>query len=367
MQNAQRGFSLVEMMVGMTVGMIVLLAALLNYSSFEKQKRTTANISDAQINGLIAIHALQSETRMAGLGLSTPAGLACSQMNWYYNGQTGTSPIAPVIITDGGVSNSDSITFTYSDSPNAGSPSMLTSNAPNSDALITVKSVNSTSFLINHDIMLLASPSSRLGATIPCTRIAFVDKTINTPPPGTLALLNPPLGQNIFPVGGYNGYADYSLNMGNFVQRKYSVLNGNLLMTDMSIPGNPLQQLSSGIVSIRAQYGLSPLNVTPGTPAAPISCWTSATGGGCQPSSGDWAHPDSADISRIKAVRMAVISRSALMEKPGKNGCQTTATAPITWPGGPQIDLSADPNWQCYRYRVYQTITAMRNVIWSNM
>ena len=33
----------------------------------------------------------------------------------------------------------------------------------------------------------------------------------------------------------------------------------------------------------------------------------------------------------------------------------------------PLIDLSADPNWRKYRYRVYQTVIPLRNVIWAGV
>jgi type IV pilus assembly protein PilW len=35
------------------------------------------------------------------------------------------------------------------------------------------------------------------------------------------------------------------------------------------------------------------------------------------------------------------------------------------WSGG-TFDLSADPNWQCYRYRVFETTVPLRNWIWKS-
>jgi type IV pilus assembly protein PilW len=65
------------------------------------------------------------------------------------------------------------------------------------------------------------------------------------------------------------------------------------------------------------------------------------------------------------AVRVAIVARSALAEKPSGAGpaCDTTPN-PVPWSGG-VFDLSADPNWQCYRYRVFETTVPLRNWIWK--
>jgi type IV pilus assembly protein PilW len=66
------------------------------------------------------------------------------------------------------------------------------------------------------------------------------------------------------------------------------------------------------------------------------------------------------------AVRVAIVARSALSEKAtGAGGACETTTASPTWSGG-TFDLSADPNWQCYRYRVFETTVPLRNWIWKS-
>ena len=47
----------------------------------------------------------------------------------------------------------------------------------------------------------------------------------------------------------------------------------------------------------------------------------------------------------------------------------TTNFGPCAWRDdstnpGPIIDLRGDPDWQHYRYKVYQTIIPLRNSIW---
>jgi type IV pilus assembly protein PilW len=86
---------------------------------------------------------------------------------------------------------------------------------------------------------------------------------------------------------------------------------------------------------------------------------------------GNWtdANLTPENANRIKAIRVAIVVRSALQERPPTPGgtCDATTVAPVSWEGGPTIDLSSDPNWQCYRYKVYQSIIPMINVIWASV
>ena len=49
----------------------------------------------------------------------------------------------------------------------------------------------------------------------------------------------------------------------------------------------------------------------------------------------------------------------------------TVNNGPCAWDdagssiAAPPIDLSADANWRRYRYRVYETIIPLRNVMWQ--
>ena len=94
----------------------------------------------------------------------------------------------------------------------------------------------------------------------------------------------------------------------------------------------------------------------------------------------DWANtattPTKENRNRIRAIRIAVVARNGLLENTNVSyQCSSLTTANptglCTWDGSvtgsaaPAIDLSADPNWQRYRYRVYETVVPIRNIIWS--
>ena len=73
-------------------------------------------------------------------------------------------------------------------------------------------------------------------------------------------------------------------------------------------------------------------------------------------------------MGAIRAVRIAVVARSAHRERPKVAGgaCDATPAAPSTWAGGPALDLSADPDWQCYRYKTLLLTIPLKNLIFGS-
>ena len=83
------------------------------------------------------------------------------------------------------------------------------------------------------------------------------------------------------------------------------------------------------------------------------------------------------DYQRVVAVRLAVVARSKNPEKPGADGqCSATTVAPLLFgsaspatvaavqvTAGVAVAGDAVP-WQCYRYRVFETIVPLRNAQW---
>jgi type IV pilus assembly protein PilW len=79
---------------------------------------------------------------------------------------------------------------------------------------------------------------------------------------------------------------------------------------------------------------------------------------------GEWASNllDDAHIKRIKAIRLAVVGRSPQLEKEDVYTCPSDLEL---WSGGPKMTVSGD---ECkYRYKIFETIVPMKNVIWSQL
>jgi type IV pilus assembly protein PilW len=105
-QNAcashQRGVTLIELMVGMVIGMLAILVISQVLLVSEGQKRTTTGGADAQVNGALALYTLQRDIQTAGYGFtSSPALIGCP-INARFNGTTPTgfaTTLAPIFIT----------------------------------------------------------------------------------------------------------------------------------------------------------------------------------------------------------------------------------------------------------------------------
>jgi type IV pilus assembly protein PilW len=370
----QAGFSLVEIMVGLVIGLLATLVITQVFSVFEGQKRTTTGAADAQTNGSIALYNMQRELQMAGYGLlptgeATVADSAIECTALTIDAATGIGDISPVTITDGGAAGaSDSITLRYSTSDTGGIPYSITGvgadvNVNNNmgcqigDIALTIS--GNTCFLTS--VTGLSAPPPPAPASAPAATITLQD--IN----GAVT------GASIACLGAWREIT-YRVSGGNQERCDLAAAIANGGNCNLVTPNTDFVPSVVGIVNIQAQYGI-------GDPAAAnpnrVVQWVNATGA--------WAAPAAADRNRIKAVRVAVVARNSLMEKEdvnlsyGGKACDSLVsdapTGVCSWSGtsaspdiaspAPAIDLSGDPDWLRYRYRVFETIIPLRNVIWS--
>ena len=428
---AVRGFTLIEILVGMTIGMIAIIVMYQVFAVFESQRRTTTSGSDTQTTGLIGLYNLERDARMAGYGLvhnrgvddvNYEAQLVCARVSYSPTRATeldgavdGTEPLLPVQIIDNDpatANGSDTVAIAYSTSPFAAAAPTLSVAVAASATALTVKNApqaaTQNAVLAPGDYLLVATPaaipSPNTGAAVPlvdCARVmvsavapAGTDTTVTLDPakedpskPGHTP--NPPTG---LPAAYAAATSNPSLvvNMGQFVRNAYSVANRQLVVTDLTRNGAPMS-LGENVVTVQAQYGVAPANCTqPAVAPATgvINCqsattWVDATGAwdlkpGVNPA-------DHARIARIKAIRVAVVLRSPLFEKEEVYPTASFATPCVdkdtptqrgvcTWLGdaaNPSPDIgaivTADPDWRFYRYRVYETIVPLRNVIWASL
>lgn len=385
------GFGLVELLVGMAIGLITVVVIMQVLAVSEGYKRTTTTGVDAQTNGTLALRTLEGEIRQAGYGMTNGGANLCPTINKYYNG-TATIGIAaqiPVTITDGGT-GSDMLDIVYSSSDYGSAPMAITTAMPTP---ANVTRVNSCVGLSECGFVMYASRDGSKACTIAqvTDNTSALDSSCKQFHTGSgTSLYNPPGGFNaaLFPAGGYNTN-DIIINAGAMISRRYFVQKTasadeyflrrtNLNAADDGCTGpdpNPNLDVISNIVNIQAQYGVA------ASASQTVDCWTNAvdqTGNANVPSHCrvNWtaASLTTTDAKRIKAVRVAIVARSALSERPPTAGatCNTTMVAPTAWYApttsnpAPTIDLTSVPNWQCYRYKVYQSVIPLINVIWSN-
>ncbi len=361
--RTQAGFSLVEILVGLVIGLLASLVIMQVFSVFEGQKRATTGSADAQVNGSIALYNIKRDTESAGFGLpvfssqNTP--LKCTTLPTFDHDGNAATPVIdmfPVVITDGGGGLSDTIAIRYGRTASAGIPS-----------LATIAGTTAT-FTTNNNMGCQADDWAIISSGSTCAMVQVANSLLSPATRTdwvTMPLTSTPavLSGSMACIGKYqkdSPYDDHSSPL----EYLYWVDNGNLAQGGNPATAGSGAPIVAGIVNLQAQYGVS------ATAASnQITQWVDATGA--------WAAPIAmADRNRIKAIRIAVVARNGnTLEKTNvTNACSSTTgsnpTGLCAWDGSggsaaPSIDLSADANWQRYRYRVFDTIIPLRSMIWS--
>ena len=107
------------------------------------------------------------------------------------------------------------------------------------------------------------------------------------------------------------------------------------------------RQLVDDIVDLQAQYGKDKVgrtaSSTPGTP--------------CRRARAQWPF--------VLAVRVGVLARSQNYEKPATAGdpCDGAPQRAMGWSGGAFTVPDGLPS--CYKYRAFETVIPLRNIIWK--
>jgi type IV pilus assembly protein PilW len=352
---------LVDLMVGLAIGMLAMLVILQVAVLFESRRKATLGSSDAQINGINAMALISRDLRIAGYGLGPPDALGCSIKRHYQN-DIADLLLQPVTIIDGASGAPDTLRILSSAKQEISAPARLITPHP-FDA--TTLLVNSTLAIAVNDVLVLqevGKPCTMLQATaVPVSDYKVIhDATAsawNTTAPATL-----------FPAAGY-GIGAAVINLGAVSDHRYAVNAGSQLEVGRYLSASDswdLLPLASNIVSLQAQYGF---DARPGVQATPQVTWWSST---MLDADGNGTTGDNGDLRRLLAIRLAIVARSDQAEPPAAGGCNT-AVAP-EWLAGAvadgqltptSIDVSSLPNWRCYRYRVMQSIVPLRNLIWS--
>lgn len=424
--NLQQGFTLVELMVGLVIGLIATLVIMQTFSAFEGNKRSTTGISDAQTSGNIGLYMVQRELQFAGYGIpvasgtlptikdenmpyksnkfqsfsaSTPADLeaemdaALATAKAAYEAQIaintaqvqqgenysalrcdpaphlyldldedpGTAPInvdvtTPAFITENGAS--DSITIIYGNTNRGSIPTRISSvdsatNKINVDTNISCRQDNVA--LILKDINKghgNQCQAVRLKSSADGFNNAALDDDGNGDGVGKIVLVDPTTidyskvepGDRLACIGK--------------VQRITFAINGNQLTKDVN--GSGAQPIVDEIVGLQAQYGLSANANSEIVDIDNPASWTDATGA--------WAAPLAVtNRNRIKAVRLALIARNNLYEKDiVSQECNGAASGPAKvciWGGNAGLSATLGADWNHYRYRVYELIVPLKNVL----
>ncbi len=365
--RGQQGFTLIEMMIGVVLGLLTMLVITQVTVQAEGRKRTVSMGSDAQVNGSLALFTLQRDLQMAGYGAAVnPDALGC-EVNGKFDtgGEAFSFALAPVLITDGASGAPDTIQVLQARTHHFSVPIKVMENHTQTGNAFVVNS----SLGVSEGDMMIAIPKVQT----PTSACALFSVHGNAGSPNTM--LGPTriphiYGANgkwnqasIFPADGYP-VESYLINMGQMVHRAYGVDDAQNLIAKERSPSTGetvSQELYPQIVNIQAMYGKD----TDGDGVVDRYDSTTPT--------------TNAQWQQVLTVRVAVVARSNQFEKDS-----VTTSAPLWDVGGSAtiadvttatcnagstcIALKIDhvTDWQHYRYKVYETIVPLRNVLWNS-
>jgi type IV pilus assembly protein PilW len=344
-RRRQAGFSMVEILIGMVIAMIGVAIMMEVLLTSEQRSRTTTSGNEALSTGAVMLHMMQRDLVQAGFGLNASRLLTgCSLVM-----PTGaTVPLAPVVINPpvalvpAGDPNTDTLLVFY------GSDHGQPEGQEIFGKFGSVYGVRSPgSFAI--DDYVVAAPTT-------CTGPLSLARVEATDASGVR-------------VTALNPAATALYNMGRAPRVvAYAVRNGSLASCDFMVSDCRVNNAASwtavaaNVASLRAQYGRD--TAPPGSADGAVDTWDQATpGNAC-----GWA--------RATAVRFVLVARSGEFETQigptGQRVCEQVTATPRTWSGSDTapIDLTRNPDgsanndWQCYRYRTFETVAPSRNIVW---
>ncbi|WP_291991965.1 PilW family protein [Candidatus Accumulibacter sp. ACC003] len=340
-----QGFTLVEVMVAMVIGMIGLIVMMQVFSVAEGQRRTTTGSGDAQSNGAIALYALQRDIRQGGYGFNALNAMGCPLTLPAPASRTLTQ-LAPVVINadvPAGDANSDTLLVTFGN--NEGPPEGDVVTAVNGELIAVSTAINYSA-----NQWVVAAPAAPLNG---CA-LAMAQVTAVAAPNIAIAASGAVDGGTLFNLGGNPRILAYAVRAGNLTVCNYLLADcgadctaGDGTCSASWVP------IANDIVSLRAEYGHA------STATSGVDSWNQTTPADANQAALAclWA--------RTSALRIAVVARNSQVDRG-----QLTAAAP-TWAGSgddaaPNIDLSARANWQNYRYKVFETVIPLRNLPWMS-
>ena len=365
-RTRQHGFSLIEIMVGVVIGMIAVLVIYQVFAAAEGIKRNTTSAGDAQQNGLLASFMLGVELANAsnGVAMAWEKLQSCPMTAGPSAPATTLRPI-PILITAGaGPTFPDKFVVNYSISNLAIAPAPFKAFSGSN----TPYTVHAPIGFRVGDIVVAISGGSPGAGTCATSSVTAVSAPTPGPPDEsagqvTISHTNAPFA-----------FTDdaFLLNMGCGGPPNCPVSNAQRVRYDVDPIGvlrstslwdatgpaavepapNPL---ASNIVNMKLLYGID--NNGDGT----LDAWVAPTG--------PWSDAsvlaaDAPTLRKIKAVRLGIIVRGEQWDRDAPDKT-VRLFDDAAFPGIviPQTFLrSGGGN---YRYRSYETIIPMRNPVWN--
>jgi type IV pilus assembly protein PilW len=381
-----KGFSIIELMVSVVIGMLAIMFATRLITGGEQNKQAALGGSDAMQNGMMAMFSISNDMSQAGYGLNDPLLMGCDttmgdkggagyHLATVKRGGADITPLSPAIIESNGVEPDRISLYAGASMTGTASVRLIQAFTGGTTVLIDRKPYG----FANNDVIVIApelsggkcslvqlSETPDLGAASPALRFETGGgRRYNS----GAVVNNTPVRSRAFNLGPAKNLALHTWSVsGGFLQ---------LSATDLPNSEGTAATVADNIVSIKGQYGFDTRTVGNFLPenGTNVSVWSSTM----IDADGDGVEGGAGDYQRISAIRVAVVARSKSPQRP-KPGldCDATAEAdmPKVFTSALPTSAAATPitvnvvvagdtvDKKCYRYRVFETVVPVRNTAW---
>jgi type IV pilus assembly protein PilW len=337
-RRAQRGLSLVELMVGIVIALLVGMVAAGSAMFFGSAQKQGVGAGASLVGATTTLSAVKEDITQAGLGFFGEQRFLCHALNLSV-GPTdySTNSFVPVQVTRGG--NSDQLDVIYANDV-AGGANVVARTGGTATTLPVQSFVPAS---IGSGVLLAHPVAGR------CTMRTVTANTPATPDtPQTLAFDNSgTYNQVAFSAPETYGDNDRVALVGTLAWQRYRVVGTDLVVQGML--GGGSATLVRNVVAFRVEYLLSSFGDTTVSYVP-------------QQPSGTWASLTPVQLPQVRAMRIGLITRSPQIERRDAAGNCTATTAPLRVFDTDPVLTGLPPDWGCYRYRTARITVPLRNL-----
>jgi type IV pilus assembly protein PilW len=358
----ERGFSLVELMVGILVSVICTLAIMTAFAVYEGHKRTTTSSNDAQQNGSYSVYQLERQIRSAGSGIVQGDNYSvwgCPITAFTSNAQVlpatkalpapfANWPVSmlamPVVISYGGAGATPDTIAVIGGNP---AYQVFKVGVTSTPAVNTVVVGNAFGIQAN-DYLLGVLPGGDCAVAQATTITANTNITLATANSPTTGLVN---AVNVFDLGAQPNFTLFGVDTTSNTLVSYDLLQRPI---DANAPS--VIPVSEGVITLKTLYGVHTSGAA--EPADEIDAWVQPTGAWAIAALTANTAAAATAVSEIKAIRVAVVAQSRLPER----ASDYVGPANVKlFTDQPAADQYVIPLQTQYRYKVYDTTIPLRN------
>jgi len=377
--RSQRGLSLIEILVGVAIGLIGVLAIFQTVAIWDRHTQTTSSGSDAQVAGTLALYNMERNFKQAGHGFGeAPLPVMGCDVRAFDNsvGRAFNFPLRPIDIVVGPLGAADTINVV------AGNSAFFVEGQNFLFSMGTSKTLLRRGGFKPGDLVVISDAGGALPGSANC-RLGEITADTDPDTRTVSHALNPsytPFGAALPVASRFDAaqalppfvYVSGSLfNLGPHPEVVSWQVANNRALTKIDFLRNPGpgDTVADGVINLKAEFFVDLNNNT-------------------RVDAGEWlpALPLGTNWGQVLAVRVALLVRSRQFER-GRDSA-TTVALPVTpdaanpaYFSGPftmtNVDGTVDSftgagantpdpnNWRFYRYRVYERIIPLKNMLWA--